>query len=233
MNTNKKTIKTNKRNKRSKEELRIHRETMKNYFIVNHHQKIEFKDIKRDLYKNLNINERTIRNDLKAIKVSAFNSKFYKLDKMDEIEKCINSLHDILQKITLHSPLIDAKTLNYSAKYPELETTNLFMVLITSNSHQALLDFQNYLKLYFKLIEVNFEEKFFEIQNSPRFIKFYLTLRDDCDTLVDMLYYFKHTPLKEIRTSPEIKTFLDEDITKTLKKLCSSKSNESSEKNTD
>ncbi|MDB8545253.1 hypothetical protein PNV01_10570 [Turicibacter sanguinis] len=233
MKTDNETLKTNNHNKRSKEELRIHRETMKNYFIANRHKKIEFKDIKRDLYKHLDVTDRTIRSDLEAIEVSAFNGKFYKLDKIDEIDKCIKSIHDILQQITLYSPLLEAKGLDYTRKYPELETTNIFMVLVTSNSNQALLDFQNYLKLYFKLIGVNFEEKFFEIQYSPRFIKFYLTLKDDCNALVDMLYYFKHAPLKEIWTSPEIKTFLDEDITKTLKKLCSSKSNESSEKNTD
>ncbi|WP_195927280.1 hypothetical protein [Turicibacter sanguinis] len=220
-------------NRRSKKQLAEHREKIINYFITNRHKKITFQNIKDDLYGQIKVDERTIRNDLDAVNISSPNRRHYKLNKIDEIDKCIKSLHDILQEITLYSPLLDAKGLDYTVKYPQLETTHIFIILIKSNSTQALLDFQNYLKLYFKHIDVKFEDKFFEIQYSQNFIKFYLTSRQDCDSLVDMLYYFKYASLKEIWTTPDIKTFLDEDITDTLKKLCSSQSNENSEKNTD
>ena len=219
--------------RRSKKQLTEHREKIKNYFIINRHKKITFQNINDDLYEGIEVDERTIRNDLDAVNISSPDRRHYKINKLDEIDKCIKFLHDILQEITLYNPLLDAKGLDYTAKYPQLEKTHIFIVLIKSNSTQALLDFQNYLKLYFKHIDVKFEDKFFEIQYSQNFIKFYLTSKQDCDSLVDMLYYFKHAPLKEIWTCPEIKTFLDEDITETLKKLCSSQANENSEKNTD
>lgn len=196
--------------RRTNEQIDEDREDLKKYLIENHNDKITFKKIKHEIYRNRRLNDRTIRNDLKAINAITYSSRYYTLKKIDDLIKCMEQMRELLEEITLCYPVWTTHSYNLPAKFDKLPKINISTLILIGNSYEQLFELHQYLKQYAMLQDVVLSEFCFDIRINEKSLQLDFLDNKSCLTIMNLLYYLKFEPLEDFIKNTQIKTLNSE-----------------------
>lgn len=196
--------------RRTNEKIKKDRENLKKYLIENHNDKITFKKIKHEIYRNRKLDDRTIRNDLKAIDAITRSSRYYTLKKIDDLIKCMEQMRKLLKEITLYCPVWHTHSYNLPPKFDKLPKINISTLILIGNSYEQLFELHQYLKQYAMLQDVILSEFCFDIRINDKSLQ--LDFLDDksCLTILNLLYYLKFEPEEDFLKNTQIKLLISE-----------------------